>query len=211
VQALLEAIKHKKHVIWDWNGTILDDMEWCHTVLNSILSDEGLKTITPRFYQEHFGFPVRKFYEKLGFNFDVHCIDKLSDTFIARYAAGAGKLGLRAGLREIFQEIRQLKITQSILSASHENYLVTMVQSFDIHHWFDHIFGLGNHHASSKIDRGLELMRHSGSAKEETLLIGDTDHDIEVAEAMGVDMLLLTSGHQCPDRLRRAFPRVRIF
>ncbi|MGE0172691.1 MAG: HAD family hydrolase [Oligoflexales bacterium] len=211
MEALLDSVRHKKHVIWDWNGTIVDDMEWCHTVINGILDEEGLNTITPRFYQQHFCFPVRNFYEKLGFNFEVHCFDALSEKFIARYLSGADKLGLRSGVKSIFQAIRNLKITQSILSASNESYLASMVKSYDIHHWFDHVFGLNNHHASSKIERGLDLMGHTNCRKEDTILIGDTDHDVEVAEALGIDVVLLQSGHQCPDKLKQTFPEVKMF
>ena len=47
-----------KHIVWDWNGTLLDDAWLCVEVLNQMLSQRGRAAITLEFYRQHFKFPV---------------------------------------------------------------------------------------------------------------------------------------------------------
>ena len=68
--------------------------------------------------------------------------------------------------------------------------------------FFKFVFGIDNKFAASKIERGHELIRLSKISKKETVIIGDTLHDLEVARALGIDTILISHGHQCPTRLK---------
>jgi len=58
-------------------------------------------------------------------------------------------------------------------------------------------------HVPPGIQRGHDLLRESGVPATRTLLIGDTDHDLEVGHALGISVLLVTHGHQSAERLKR--------
>ena len=47
------------HVIWDWNGTLVDDAWLCVEIINELLARRGLAPITPCKYSAVFGFPLR--------------------------------------------------------------------------------------------------------------------------------------------------------
>ena len=64
----MESSKYT-HVIWDWNGTLLDDNWLCVEVMNTLLSSRNLPLLTLERYRDIFDFPVKNYYEKLGFNF----------------------------------------------------------------------------------------------------------------------------------------------
>ena len=68
-------------------------------------------------------------------------------------------------------------------------------------HHFDHIFGIDNHYAGSKLERGRELIEKSRISPSQTLLIGDTDHDLQVANELGIDALLIADGYQSFNKL----------
>ena len=53
------------HIIWDWNGTLLDDAWLCVDVMNGMLRERRLPTRTLDQYKEVFDFPVRNYYETL--------------------------------------------------------------------------------------------------------------------------------------------------
>jgi phosphoglycolate phosphatase len=74
-----------KHVVWDWNGTLLDDVDACVDSINSLLRERAMPTIARDHYLEHFGFPVRDFYVHLGFDLDREDFDSISAAFIGRY------------------------------------------------------------------------------------------------------------------------------
>ena len=58
------------HAVWDFNGTILDDVEAGILAVNRLLSERGLPTISGREdYYRVFRFPIRSYYEALALTF----------------------------------------------------------------------------------------------------------------------------------------------
>ena len=39
-------MKQYKHIIWDWNGTLLDDLQMSIDALNAILVSEQMEIVT---------------------------------------------------------------------------------------------------------------------------------------------------------------------
>ncbi len=198
---ILASVSNYKHIIWDWNGTLVDDVDVAVGAVNVLLTENGLKPLSSEEYRAAFGFPVRKYYENLGFDFSKVTFEQLCDRFIDEYNVKRAALAqLFPGTLDLLAQVR-VNRKQSILSAASQWHLDEITTHFDIRHFFDHVFGVGDHFASSKVDRGHELVRASGIAGRDTLLIGDTDHDCEVAREIGVDCLLISDGHQTHDRL----------
>lgn len=67
---LHQALKGKDHIIWDWNGTILNDVDHAVAMMNTLLVEHNLPLIDREYYREIFDFPVLHYYQKLGFNFE---------------------------------------------------------------------------------------------------------------------------------------------
>ena len=206
---LIPHLEHKKHIIWDWNGTLLNDVDFCIEIISTMLSEYGLPTIDKIEYLERFRFPIIEYYEEIGFDFDHVPFPDLSHHFISRYKAGMEtRTSLYDGAREILAQLSQRGISSSILSAANERDLVQTLERYEIRHHFVEVFGLSDHHATSKLQRGVELMAALELAPESLILIGDTNHDLEVAAAMGIEVLLVSGGHQGEERLRALHPKV---
>jgi phosphoglycolate phosphatase len=77
------------------------------------------------------------------------------------------------------------------------------IKPFNIHHHFDHVYGLTDFLANSKLERGRQLMDASGIDRAHTVLIGDTDHDVEVAQELGIDVVIYADGHQATSSFSR--------
>lgn len=201
-QKILGAIERFKHVIWDWNGTLVDDVEIAVSAVNVLLTENGLNPLDTHSYRQAFGFPVRDYYLKLGFDFDKVPYEKLCDRFIEEYNHTRAKLAeLFPGTHDLLTSTRASR-KQSILSAAAQWHLDEIVEHFGIKHHFDHIFGIADHFATSKLQRGRELLEISGIDGSDTILIGDTDHDCEVARELGISCLLIADGHQHHERLQ---------
>ena len=72
------------HVIWDFNGTVLSDMQVGIDSVNAMLAERGLPTLTGLdAYRETFDFPVEDYYRRLGFDFEKEdykkAVSKLKD------------------------------------------------------------------------------------------------------------------------------------
>ncbi len=201
-QKIISHTENFDHIIWDWNGTLMNDVDIAVDSLNVMLAENNLPTKSIDEYKELFGFPIRSYYEKVGFDLQKLSFEKLCERFIDEYNHKRAKTAnLFDDISDLLSEIKKIK-TQSILSAAEQNHLHEMTDHFELTNHFHHRFGINDFYASSKIARGHELISHSGISVKQTILIGDTDHDFEVAQALGVSCLLISDGHQSEHRLR---------
>jgi len=189
-------IKKYKHIIWDWNGTIFNDVELGIEIINKLLSERGLKTITIEEYRNYFTIPVKDYYTKLGFDFGKESFEIIGRLWIEEYEKRKYECSLYDGIIEVLEKINEIGIEQSILSAYSQHTLEEMVNYFNLRKYFKYIVGLDNIYAASKLHLGIDLMKKLGNGKGETLLIGDTLHDYEVASEIGADCILVANGHQ---------------
>jgi phosphoglycolate phosphatase len=151
--------------------------------------------------REIFDFPVINYYSKLGYDFSKESFEKLIDEFISEYYRrfNEGKLFDKA--EEVLKKIRDMGISQSILSASKEDVLIEKISYYGINKYFCRILGLENHYAESKIERGKRWIAELNLKPQEVLLIGDTIHDYIVSKHIGCGCLLVANGHHSYEEL----------
>lgn len=198
---LKKRLHNKTHVIWDWNGTLVDDVDLCIEIIGEIAVRHGLTPVKKDEYLRKFRFPVSEYYKDIGFTDSVLSPQELTKQFISQYAQKFHRLKLYQGMSDLLVELREQGVRQSILSAAHEFDLRRLLTHFQISHLFTYIFGLNNHDAHSKVDRGRDLIQQIKEPLSQIILIGDTLHDKEVAEELGIDVILLSDGHQHPELL----------
>ena len=189
------------HLIWDFNGTLLDDVRLGMDCVNSMLAVRGLPTL-PNLaaYRQVFGFPIEDYYRRLGFDFekeDYHTV--LAPEWVALYLAGEGQCRLNQGVEKTIAGIKMLGILQILLSASNLRQLEGQLERLDLSTTFEEVWGLDNIHARSKRALAEEWMARHPMAR--PLFVGDTVHDAEVAEAVGADCILFEGGHQSAELL----------
>jgi phosphoglycolate phosphatase len=199
---------HYRHIIWDWNGTLLDDLDYCLGVMNAILRPRGLPLLDRARYHTVFDFPVRDYYARLGFDAAKDSFEALSVEFIRGYDANRLTCGLHPNARAQLAAVQAAGLTQSILSAYRHETLVEIVTHFGLLPYFTHLAGLDNIYAHSKAELGRAQVAQLGLSPREILLIGDTLHDLHVAREIGVDCVLVAAGHHPADKLRRHHDRV---
>lgn len=194
-------MKNYKHIIWDWNGTIIDDVDLCVELINWLLKERNLKTISKDEYKNIFTIPVKNYYAALGFDFERESFEIIGRKWIEEYERRKFECKAYPGILEVMEKIKNLGIGQSILSAYSQHTLEEMADHFGLTQYFSHIVGLDNIYAAGKLHLGQQLIKKLGNGKGETLMIGDTEHDFEVATEMGADCILLSSGHYDKKRL----------
>ena len=190
-----------RHIIWDWNGTLLDDAWLCVEILNGMLKHRGMKTTTLAEYQKDFDFPVINYYIKLGFDFDKEPFDNIARDYIRTYESHRCRCHLRERVIDTIKQFRTRGFFQSVLSASQQSSLIQALEMFGLKGFFENIVGLDDYYAHSKVDAGKKLLMNLAIGPEKILLIGDTTHDYEVACQLGADCLLLPAGHQSREKL----------
>lgn len=192
---------HYQHIIWDYNGTLLNDVKLCVDVINGLLKKRGIPLMTVQKYKEMFDFPVKDYYEKIGFDFEKESFEIVGTEFITEYDKRQKTSNLYPGVEELLSEIKSSGIKQSILSARKEEQLLEELKSFNIYDYFEEIVGLNDHYAGGKVERGIKLIKKLKVPKNKILMIGDTKHDAEVAKEAGIDCILLSHGHHTKEKL----------
>lgn len=190
-----------KNIIWDFNGTLLNDVSICLASINPLLKNRGLTPLNKKRYQEVFTFPVIEYYKTIGFNFEEEPFEIPAMQFIHNYRMNLPKAKLFSGILELLNAINKTGKDQFVLSAMEEPFLIETLKELNIFTAFKAIAGIPDHYAHSKVERGLRLFNDCSINPKETLLIGDTLHDYEVANELGVQCILLSYGHYAKERL----------
>ena len=196
------------HIIWDWNGTLLDDAWLCVEVMNGMLKARNLPLITIEKYRNVFSFPVKDYYLMLGFDFDAEPFEVVGMEFMDLYNIRQKECSLHDEVLENLTRVRSMGYRQSILSAREENELRQEIMYMQVTEFFDHICGLDDHYAHGKTDVGAKLLKEIGSPLEKILFIGDTLHDAEVADELGIECILIPNGHQSFERIKESGKRI---
>ncbi|WP_394826771.1 HAD family hydrolase [Pendulispora albinea] len=190
------------HVIFDWNGTLLDDFPLALRSVNHVLAKHSRSPIDADRYREFFGFPIRGFYERIGFNFNVSSIafeDVMRD-YLGVFDPALRDCPLHDGVLDLLDHLDACAIPASILTASHQDTLDATLHHFGLAHRFVHRIGLPDSNAHSKLELARDLQRRleerEGITCERILYVGDTTHDGEIARAMGWGCVAIPRGHQ---------------
>ena len=169
-------------VLWDWNGTLLDDVALCVDALNRLLAGFGYpQRYDHERYRAIFGFPIEEYYVRAGFDFTKHSFAELAEKYMEDYVPASAACPLADGA---IDTLRRQTDERGVTG------------------YFDRLLGLGDIYAKSKVEVGLAYLKENGFDPARAVMIGDSVHDYEVAQALGVRCVLQSGGHQPPEKLR---------
>lgn len=191
-----------RNILWDWNGTILNDTPVAFEATNILLERYGYPTITLEYYRDNIDTPIVNFYSKI-FDLNKHDMQMLDDEWGVLYNQLSDKIGLHEGVKELLRFFADENCCQVILSAFRTEEITKYARKFLLEKYFDDILGTQNIVMESKTIRGKSYMNEHKFAPEQTLYIGDTVHDCETALALGVDCVLFSGGQQSPKLLQK--------
>ena len=194
------------YVLWDWNGTLLDDTDAAIGALNAVLRRRGLPAVSRAWYRAHFAFPVRPVYAACGIDLAHEDWNALAQEYHDAYAALPKRLNAEA--RTALSRVRAAGGGQSIVSALRQDLLDAAVDEAGLRGCFDFVYGVDNLDGASKLGRARALMARlpTRATAHGVMLIGDALHDKEVADALGIGCVLCAQGGHSAARLRAVAP-----
>ena len=191
-------------IIWDWNGTLLDDVSICLESINTMLDERRLRALTHEMYRGVFTFPVIDYYRQVGFDFEKEDWETVAMDFMNRYFDKLIRSNLFADAQPVLEFFHQCGYRQVILSAMEQEALVASVMERGIGKYFQNIVGIDNHYAAGKSGNGNAIIVEHSLVADNTWFIGDTLHDADIAQELGCRCLLVANGHQDKKRLEQA-------
>jgi phosphoglycolate phosphatase-like HAD superfamily hydrolase len=189
-----------KHIVWDWNGTLLDDLQLVVTATNVSLASAGGGPVTVEDHRRDFRRPVPHYYGwVLGRELSDAEFTDLDHAFHDAYNAGLAECALAPDARAA---LASWSGGQSLLSMWFHDELVPTIDRFGLRKHFRRIDGLrarvGGGTKAPHLAAHLEAL---GLRGDECVLIGDSLDDAAAAESVGADCVLYSGGLTDPAKL----------
>ncbi len=191
-----------KNVIWDYNGTIIDDAQLAVDAENLVLESYGKPPITLEYYLKECEMPIINFYNKI-FNMADYDFSEIAERFIANYELLSESLQVFPEVREMISYNAEKGYNQAVISGFESSRLKNSLKAFGLDKSFNFMSGSDDIDCGDKSERALKVVKKYGLNPKETLFIGDMYHDYETAQKVGADCVLIAKGHQGAEVLRK--------
>lgn len=193
-------MKKYKTIIWDFNGTIIDDVNAALGAVNDMLTKRCQKPIDLQRYRDAIDIPIWNFYltvfdpgtitrEEAIVEFDLGVDKHLQKNPLMPYADKALSYFNTLGKRQI------------IVSSSHIDKVRKQLATLGVENYFTQVLALSDYYAGDKTHLAREYMKAHGLLSSESLVIGDCVADYRMANELGCDCILNTMGHQSSEAL----------
>ncbi len=190
-----------KTVLWDFNGTVMDDMGAAVGAVNAMQARRGLPLIDEEWYTLHLVMPLERFYSGIGFDMQKERIEEVSEEF---------QVECRKFPRPVFPEVmealerfRRRGLRQLLFSSLHHDILTKQAEERQISAYFEEIVGRQDRTLGGKEKAAEAYFKAHGLKAEEVLVVGDLTTDYDMAAYLGCPCALIHKGHQHRDILSK--------
>lgn len=199
------------HIIWDFNGTLLDDLSAAVGANNVMLKKRGLRQIEDmETFFEMADRPMWDFYREMGFDLEKEDYREIAAEWGELYREFSSSCTLFPGALECLCRIRDMGIPQIVLSASEKNILSDQLVSLGIAEFFSEVLGLETFHTIDKT--GITQAWKNRNPTAVPIVIGDTENDVKTAEILSCDCILKSGGHRSAASLsKHGYPVIDSF
>ncbi len=192
---MLNNMKKYECVVWDWNGTIVDDVNASLMSVNDMLIKRNLPTITIQQYHQYLDTPIYKFYEHI-FDLNKITFDVIQSEFNSGYNKYISDNPLNDGAIAVMKMLKESDIKQVIVSSSNQDIVQKGAEKFGVAEYMNYISGSSDNFVGSKVERAIGVISKITTDYSKVVVIGDTLHDCQLANEIGADCILLSTGHQ---------------
>ena len=188
-----------RNIIFDWSGTLVDDLPGVFKATNYILEQAGVATLTLAEFRAEFELPFTGFYDR--FTPDVP-LEQLEEWFHSYFGKVCGEVIALPHAGEFLDFCKSEKLRCFVLSAVKSEYFTEQAANVGMSDCFERTY-LGVWDKREKIH---DIIEENNLSKDETLYIGDMQHDVETAHHGGIHSCALLTGYNTLDQLREANP-----
>lgn len=189
-------MKEYKVIIWDFNGTLIDDIDVALASVNDMLTRRNLPTINFEQYASYVDTPIIKFYEHIFDDLYSMDFDIIAQEFNSGYDKHLPQNAVMKNAEEVLEHFNKKGKLQTVISATHIDKVTNRLAEFGLTEYFDKILAHNNLIAEDKTHLAVKYFAEKGIVPSEAVVIGDCVADYKMAQAIGCDCILTTQGHQ---------------
>lgn len=187
-------------IFWDYNGTLIDDVEVALESVNDMLRKRSLPLINLQQYKSYIDTPISKFYEHI-FDLNEISFDTIAHEFQQGYQKHIGDNPVMDGAQELLEYFSKRNKIQALVSGSQQSVIENGARRYGLYDYFDVISGADDHYVHSKVGRAQAIAKSYDLRSDDILVIGDCVQDYMVSQALGAGCVLLSAGHQSREDL----------
>ena len=190
-----------KNFIFDWSGTLVDDLGPVLDSTNKVFNHFGKPSFTREKFCSEFSLPFKNFYERFLPDVSMPELELLYTKF---FNESEEKVKLLEGSRDLLDVFKKSKINTYLLSSIQKQHFENQAAELGLLNMFNRVYT----EALDKRDWISKLLKDNFLKKEETVFIGDMQHDIETAQFAGVYSVAVLTGYNSREMLEESSPNL---
>ncbi|MEP6664568.1 MAG: HAD family hydrolase, partial [Verrucomicrobiota bacterium] len=190
-----------RNIIFDWSGTLVDDLPAVFRATNFVFGKAGLKELTIDEFRAEFCLPFKKFYDR--YTPDI-AMEKLEGWFHGHFKQVQDSVVELPHARDFLLFCRKHRIRTFLLSTVHRDHWIVQEKTTGLGEFIDKAY-------VEILDKRLkirEIIEENQLSANETMFIGDMQHDVETAKHGGVFSCAVLTGYNRLEQLRASEPDV---
>ncbi len=188
-----------RNVIFDWSGTLVDDLPAVLEASNYVFAMAGVPKMDLDQFRREFCLPFTKFYDR----YVPHVpISQLEEWFHDAFRRCRHMVAEIPHAREFLEFCREHRLRTFLLSSVHRDHYIVQAEATGFGAYLDHVFV----EVRDKRTKMRGLVAEHGLLQDETIFVGDMEHDVEAARAGGVYACAVLTGYNHPEQLRACAP-----
>lgn len=190
-----------RNIIFDWSGTLVDDLPAVWQASNHVFHRAGIPALTLEQFRAEFCLPFQRFYDR----FVPHIpLPKLEVWFHTHFRSVQDLVREVPHAREFLEFCRARGLRCFVLSTVHQDHFAVQSAQTGFAPFFEQVYV----HVFDKRHKILEILSHHQLTAQETLFIGDMQHDMETARLGGVHSCAVLTGYNGLEQLRASQPEL---
>lgn len=190
-----------RNIIFDWSGTLVDDLPAVWQASNHVLRRAGVPELTLEQFRAEFCLPFKPFYDR---HVPHVSLKQLEEWFHAHFRTAQDSVTPLPHARDFLVFCRERRVRTFLLSAVPSEHFAVQQAKTGFGEFLDRPY-LGVWDKRKKIH---DILAENDLAPRETMFIGDMQHDIETARHGGIGSCAVLTGYQSAAQLRAAEPDV---
>jgi len=192
-----------RNVIFDWSGTVVDDLPPVVEATNVVLARYGLETMDRDTFRRQFSLPFVAFYERILPGVDI---EELETVFRPAMAASTAPVTLIPHALPFLERCAQQDCRMFVLSSAPPEAVEAQAAALGLSGFFEVIYA----GVRDKRERIADILLEHGLIPEETVMIGDMRHDVHAAQAAGIRSIAVLTGYEFPEVIAESRPDITV-
>ena len=188
-----------RNIIFDWSGTLVDDLPAVLRASNFVLSQAGKPVMSLETFRAEFTLPFKKFYDR---HTPEVPMAQLEEWFHSEFRVSQDSVVELPHAREFLEFCRARKVSTFLLSSIFGDHFKAQCKVLG----FDKYLEWSYTDVWDKREKIHEILRENNLLPDETLFIGDMEHDVVTAKHGGIHSCAVLTGYNTLEHLRAAGP-----